>query len=267
MTRLLGNLSAGPVRNGLGVATSNELVSGVGLQRPPSANGNGDVAVVVEDNSGVTHMWDGSGNYIGAALSNSGGGSSDFVNVSLNGGNPAQTANGEQLIQFNIVNGAAGDVVLRIGSLVGQAGVAAQYGLSAGAADNALVTATVGTAVGIANVGPVQVFSRLTVAKPMSIVRMRIISTNTAQLAAAVNISELSQAFLTGQVTGTQPYSAGATFNMDDTRTNMTDYVFSNLIIEAERWIEITSVAGASMQVILGIIAKHNVAQLMPMGN
>lgn len=215
---------------------------------------------------GSAHMFDPSGGYIGDAVSLNGGTQSEFANVFMGQKIPAQTADGQQIIQFNIRNTSGANKIVRIGSLMGFENNAPKYGLAAGAAETAGVTATVGSAAAIASVGPIQIFSLLTCHKPMVLNEVRIISSDGTQLNQTLLVSELSQAFLTGKTTDDQPYNPATTFNMDDTRTNLVVFPFSNLLLEAERWVEVNCVDTISFILELRLSAKHNVAQLVPFG-
>ena len=160
------------------------------------------------------------------------------------------------VVQFDIDNtgGGAADQVVRIGSIAAQPGAYLQLGLTAGAADNAVIRDQFGA--GCLNV---QGFSQLCSFKPVVINEIHIISTSLTQL----NARFLHRLINPDMIVINRSNNIAFTQQKTDQKTTL-NVAMGKWLIDSNQWLEFTSYLGQSVTILLHMVAIANVATFTP---
>lgn len=161
------------------------------------------------------------------------------------------------IIQFSIDNTGVGNAAqqLRIGSRVGLPDAFARYGMTAGAADNAVIEDDFG-----AGCLKVQGFSDIISMKPVVVSEVKIITpTADSQLQQAIKYKSLQ---LDGSVDETTK-NVAFTQRTVDNRDNLINYN-GTLILDAQQFIDYRILAAKTVDVFLKITGFANVDTFLP---
>jgi len=156
-------------------------------------------------------------------------------------------------VQFNVVNAAAVNRIYRIGGFISTTGNYLNYGVPAGASDFADISDQYGT-----NVKKTQGFSQLTIGKPMIVTQIRMISASTAQLAETWTYNTINP---DGTITPS-PINIAATQAKSDQRLDLT-IAYGVWILNTNHYLEVASIIGQSMSVILEVSGVANVSDFV----
>ncbi len=157
-------------------------------------------------------------------------------------------------IQFNIVNAASANKLLRIGSVVSRELQCLLYGLTAGAEGSSGVSDQTG-----AKVLAVQGFGLLTTLKPVIIDQVKIQSSDDTQLNTIIQYKALNL----DATVDTRAVNTLATQDKSDNRTNL-NVINGNWILDATNYLEMTSYDAKSMNLVIRVAGYANVAAFVP---
>lgn len=157
--------------------------------------------------------------------------------------------------QFNIVNAAAANRIYRIGGFISTTGNYLNFGVAAGAADFADISDNFGT-----NVKKTQGFSLLTAGKPMIITQVRTSSASAAQLAESWNYNTINPDMT---ITPT-PINILSTQAKSDNRLDLI-VAYGVWILNPNHYLEVVSILGQSMSVMLEVSGVQNVSDFVQM--
>jgi len=187
----------------------------------------------------------------GFAMSTNGG-KSDFLNVDLSAGGGAKN----NWLQYDIVNGSGANAKVILGSVLGVAGRKALYDVADTlACDVALVADGGGEAV--ANC---QGLSLLAVGRPLIISEIQITSSDSTQLNQEILYKELSF----DRTVYPWKINVSATAKKSDQRDDLLIMNNDNWTLDAQRYLEFTSISAKSFTIKLFIDAAATVAQMAP---